>query len=245
MLTDLPTLHRFLRIPPADTTQDALLTDWIAVADAVIRQWTKRNLETQSYTEYRDGTGTADLWLRNRPVLSVAAVYLDAGGFYGDGITPFLGNTQLALGKDFVLLRDQPDGTSKSGILRRLGGGITGATLDWPWEWRKGTLTARMPPAWPAGYGNVKIQYTAGLGFGAPLINGALTTLPANTTLPPELTFACNSIVAWIRSSTPVGTPLAEDTVSNTVRLLNRASGGSPELGTARQILTRYRENAF
>jgi hypothetical protein len=317
VLSDLPTLKTYLRVP--DAGQDALLSQNLLAADRALKLWVRRDLEFQVYTEFRDGPGTSDLALFQRPVRSFAltgtlvassptitgisstanllagmpvtmaasalnqsavpngttivsvdsptqvtmsanavasgafplsfglAAWLDSGGFYGDGNNSFPANSQLSLGLDCVLVRDQPDGTSKRGILRRLGGGAMGSMLAWPFDMRKGTLTARLPPTWPNGYGNIKIVYAAGFGVGAPatLVAGVATgTLPANTTIPSELTYCCNAIAGWIRQITPVGTPVATtQPVNNVIGLLNNPPAeGPPNIGTVRDILTKYRE---
>lgn len=97
------------------------------------------------------------------------AVWLDMRGFYGDGAGvagggagPFAQSTQMTLGIDYALKRDTLGGRSRSGILTRLGGGPTGFMVDWPWQWRRGSLTATLPPAWPDGQGYIKVTYWAG-----------------------------------------------------------------------------------
>jgi hypothetical protein len=313
VLSDLATLKVFLRLAPSDTSQDALLGQLLVAADRACKLFVKRDLETQVYAGYRDGTGTPDLPLRQRPVFTVSlqgtltagspvvtglsstsallagmpcvvgvssavqaavpsgavissvgsgqvtlsanatttgsfplvfglAVWMDSGGLAGDGVQAFLANTQLYLGKDYVLQRDQPDGSSKSGILKRLGGGLTGSTLDWFTELPRGTLSYRLSPVWPRGYGNVKVVFTAGLGFGAP----AGGTLPPTTTIPFELTQAVNQVASWMRVVAPTGAPL--DATSLERQGLAMLQGENPRAAgwqTTLGILRRYREQSF
>lgn len=307
MLSDRATLKQFLRLGSNDTSQDNLLDLLLVIADRAVKLWTKRDLETSVYTEYKNGTGTQRLVLKHRPVrsyrltgtlssgsttvsglssttnLSVGmpaiatgipagttvasipsstsvalsqaatasgsasilfgiACWLDAAGYYGDGTGAFASTTQLTLGSDYGLERDD-NGLSQSGILVRLSGGPSGAVVDWPWGWRKGTLTARMPPAWTEGMGNIKVVYAAGLGAGA----SEGSSLPATTTLPKELTFATNAIAAFLRAVTPAGVPVQMDEmVTQVSTLLDHPSPQeAPEIGTARGILRSYREMTF
>lgn len=303
MLTDLPTYKVSAGI--LDASQDAQLGELVKAADAIVKAFTKRDLETASYLEFRDGSGTQDLALYQRPVriylltgnlvngspvitglasaslllvgMPVASqdsnsrlpkgatiqsvdsptqvtltgnctatvngaalvfglnVYLDTGGYYGQGINPFAGLTQLFLGRDFALRIDQPDGSSKSGILRRLGGGPVG-DLGWPWGWgeRRGTLTARPSPIWANWNGNIRAQYTAGLGTGPRYTSG---------TLPYDLTDAANMLVSRIRRDIPQGGPLTKEQIGRYMyELGEQQAGEAPEVTSVRQILSRYRE---
>ncbi len=269
MLADLPTLKNFLRQFPGAAPSDALLTWFLQDADRVIKLRCKRDLETTTYPQdYYDGNNQEFLPLRQRPVQpNGLTVWLDPGGFYGDapgafGSTTAVGQTNptlLTLGVDYALKRDQPDGSSKCGLLRKLGSGIVGGAMSWPWDWqmRKGTLTARLPPGWPGGAGNIKVAYTAGYGYGAPATftadsngNPVLTgKLPAQTTLPFELTALCCKVAAWIRQNTPVGTPVGSDRPINSV--LQQLAGGKspsdagPMIGSIDGVLSHYREIAI
>lgn len=236
-ILDLPTVKQFLNIDPSVTSQDDWLTRLVAGANAAVQSYCKRNLETQSYTDYLDGNGLQVLPLRQYPVLSVTAVYLDPAGFYGQGVNAFSSQTLLTVGRDYVPKFGPDSGSrSNSGLLVRLGGGISGTTLDaiWPWEWRKGTLTARLPPVWPQGVGNVKVQFSAGLGTN-PAASGG--------TLPEDLTLAACMVVAFLRRSGPPGGPVISETLGGySYSLEGRlALNQSPELGEARQLLSRFR----
>jgi len=184
-------------------------------------------------------------------------MWLDAGGFFGQGQQqqpggPYSSVAQLQIGIDFVVEVDMPDlsgnlartvGLSKSGIVRRLGGGFTGTTISWPWEWRKGTLTTRLPPAWPPGYGNLRVQYVAGY--------NTVTAPPAvqpYDAMPDELVYAENCIAAWIRVVTPFGVPLDSGAIQQ--QALAQLSGWpakapTPELAAALSMVSRYREKAI
>jgi hypothetical protein len=78
----------FAGLPAAE--QQALVSD----ASAVVEDWCRRIFAQQTYTETYDGEGLPRIWLRQRPVLAVAAVlvngdaldntYLSAWMFNGD-----------------------------------------------------------------------------------------------------------------------------------------------------------------
>jgi len=188
------------------------------------------------------------------PLCFGLTVFLDFGGYYGAGLNAFQngpGNSsQLYIARDYAVKIDQPDGTSKCGLLALIGGGgWGGASLGaflaggnaWGWGGRR-NLSANLPPVWPKYPGCVKVQYVAGLGVGATAPGG---TLPANTTLPVELTYCCNTLVAWMRTMTPVGIPVDVSTMAKQVAdTLNLETSKSPELGSVRGILVRYREQA-
>lgn len=176
------------------------------------------------------------------PVSFGINLWLDAGGFYGQAVQQGGGYpavSQLQIGRDFVVDLDQPDqsqsglgvvqGLSRSGIVRRLGGGFTGTTISWPWEWRKGSLTARLPPAWPPGYGNLRVQYVGGYA-------------PAD--MPPELVYAENVIAAWVRVVTPFGVPLDSGAIEPQalMQLVNGMTTEEPKIGSALALIRQYRE---
>jgi hypothetical protein len=302
MLASLQQLKTFVRVYPAtDTSQDGLLQLILKGTDQTVKTFCKRNFELCVYTEFRDGQGIQDQWLRNRPVryynitgtltqglpqitglpsttgLVVGmpavqqnlnaipagaviqsvdsgtqvtltqsptisgsyaiffgiAVWLDAGGFNGQGINPFASNTQLSMGLDYTLPLDDPTlpTASKSGLISRLGGGYTGSGIDWPFEWRKGTLTARMPPAWPIGKGNIKLVYAAGW---------------SENEIPNDLQLCVLKLCAWVRAITPVGVPVQIEAIKDQIMsLLNGQTAADPEVGTMRETLRHYRERAW
>lgn len=176
------------------------------------------------------------------PVAFGINLWLDNGTFWGQttqsfGAYPAV--TQLQLGRDFVIDLDSPDQSqsgfgvvrafSRSGVIKRLGGGFTGTVVSWPWEWRRGSLTAKLSPAWPTGYGNVRMQYVAGY---------------TAATMPPELVYAENVIAAWIRVVTPFGVPLDSGAIEPqaVMQLVNGLPQANPQVGSALALIRRYRE---
>jgi hypothetical protein len=74
--TDTPKLKAYLRIAITTTTDDGLLRTLADTANAEIAKALQRNILTASYTQTRNGTGTARLMLPNFPVTAVASVTL-------------------------------------------------------------------------------------------------------------------------------------------------------------------------
>ena len=292
-LTDVPTLKIFLGI--TDGSQDGLLAQLVAAADAVVKNYSKRDLELAVYEEYLDGSGVNALVLRQRPVRTTIlagtttngspivtglsstaallvgqavvgtgvpvgakiltvdsasqvtltvnatasgskallfglAVWLDGGGYYGDGVGAFSAGTLLVPGRDYVLKRDK-GAIGESGLLVRLAGGIVnGDVWSYPWPGLgRGTLTASAPPVWPQGLGNVKVQYTAGY-----------------SPVPADLIDATNQVAAWIKRCGPQGGPLTAETIGRYSYQIGAGGGdgGAPELASIRATLSRYREIA-
>jgi hypothetical protein len=174
---------------------------------------------TMSLAALASGTVTATAGL---------AVWYDPGGFYGDAPNGFGNTTQLVLGVDYVLVRDQSNGTSKSAILRRLGGGgvLVGSVFSWPWEGRRGALTAKLPPIWAQCYGGIKVQYS-----------------PGYATIPADLQQAVNGLCSWVRELTPAGTPLDHEEVKGQVmELMGGPLAASPQIASIQRTLNAYRD---
>jgi hypothetical protein len=171
-------------------------------------------------------------------------VDMDAQGLYGQGPGGFSQVTRLIMGVDYSLKVDQPDGSSKSALLLRLSSGISGGPLPlggWPQDLRRGTLTARLPPCWPIGTGNVWINYCSGYGLGPNLVVGATSGSVAN--LPQDLVIACATLVAYMKRTIPLGSALNSEVLGRyTYVIYNPPPGAPPDIGTLRQILSRYRD---
>lgn len=197
LLTDLPTLKTYLDISQTDGTEDAKLLLLAEDASNLIEEWLNRNRSTsinfdnlskKARTEYYDGTNNNQLVLRHRPVWTSATgdtdpqAWVSLNGFFGQASGAFTDSTaQLTYGDDFVLRVDQPDGTSRSAILYRIGD-------FWPRSQvrRRGLLS----PYIDDGRGEVKIIYTAGY---------------TPDTIPPAFRLAANMLVARLRAFFPYG----------------------------------------
>jgi hypothetical protein len=161
------------------------------------------------------------------------AAWIDPAGYFGFGNNgPFPASTQLTHGTDYVLRIDTTETTptSKSAVLIRLGGGPFGS---YPFFWgegglrrSRGTLTAQPLPSWPAGFGNIKVIYT-----------------PGYATIPDDLAMACNQLAIWGWENIPTGgLTLTSEGYEGYSRSLSGSLGSAPDLGTTRQILSRFRE---
>jgi hypothetical protein len=176
-------------------------------------------------------------------------VYLNPfSGRYGDSYQAFTQQNQLMLGLDYVLKRTSSDGSSKSGLIQRFGSGPVGAGLFGGYGYAGGgyaggstlmSMTATPLPRWPAGWGNVLIIWAAGIGIGA--LPGE--DLPTLTTIPPEITDAVNKIAAWVRFSTPRGSPLDATALTQAAALqISAENPKDPLLGTVGATIRRFRE---
>ena len=76
-LTTLANVKAYLSPPLATTADDALLTRLITAASQFIQSWLNRTIALAAYADTRNGTGGTRLFLRNRPVVSVASVSVD------------------------------------------------------------------------------------------------------------------------------------------------------------------------
>lgn len=186
-ITDLRELKKILEIPDTDTSEDVKLNFLIEQASIWIEEYLNRPLFYRERTEFYRGTGRRKLLLRARPVYTTPPIrlFLDGGGAYGSTTDAFdPGTTEKIYGEDFALQIDQPDGTSRSGILLRLNG-------YWP---TPGVRSQGMlSPYLGESLGTIKVIYTAGY---------TIDKLPA------KLRLACNTLVARLRHFFPLGLEL-------------------------------------
>ena len=161
---------------------------------------------TMSNAATASGTGV--------PLIFGLDVYIDFSGNYGFGINAFRNgpnsSSRLYAGLDYAPKVDQPDGSSKSGLLvllgqcgyggglwslAPLGGGFGGISGYGPYG---GPLTQAMPPVWPTYPGAVCITYAAGVGAGGAAAPSAAQplggTLADDTTIPSDLTGAVTAL---------------------------------------------------
>jgi hypothetical protein len=77
-MTDLTTLAKAKEwLGVTTSTDDALLSRLVSAASDYIQTWLNRELGTQSYSSYRDGTGGTRMMFRNYPVTSISLVKVD------------------------------------------------------------------------------------------------------------------------------------------------------------------------
>lgn len=134
------------------TTSDTLYQSYIDQASAIITRKTGLVFDSAAATEFYQGSGTAQLVLRRRPVSSIATVHVDDSAYFGFASGAFGSSTLLTAGVDYAL-DVQTSGFSRSGILYRIGG-------RWPAQpVRDGS---ELVGGEMAGFGNVRVTYTAG-----------------------------------------------------------------------------------
>lgn len=160
-------------------------------------------------------------------------VHADSSGHYGDASGAFASTSRLVLGSEFALERDQADGTSKSAVLRRLGGGpaSVGEALwaEWPAYQARGALTARAAAVWPGVKGSVRVKMTYGY-----------------ATIPDDVQSAVRMLAAWTYMHAPRGglvvgnESLSDEAGSYSYSLT--ALRTEPEMAEARGIARSYRQ---
>jgi len=76
-LTTLANVKAWFAPPLTATADDALLARLVTAASQFIQIWLGRTIAATAYAETRNGLGGTRLFLRNRPVLSVASLTVD------------------------------------------------------------------------------------------------------------------------------------------------------------------------
>ena len=163
-------------------------------------------------------TNPATLTATATPILFGPAVWIDDNGYWGTYPGAFASTTQVFEGQDFALERDQPDLSSRRGMLLRIVG-----TWDTLYTSQAGQLSAHNA----TGQGNIKVQYTAGF-----------------ASLPPDLELACIRVIAKCRNSKWYGDLVASESFDGQSYSLeqHRSQVGLGLLdGDVAPILARYR----
>lgn len=141
-LTTIEKLKLHIGLSLSDGTQDEQLNQFIAQAESIVEGYTHRLFGSAARTEYYRGRGTHELVLDQRPVTSIASIYVDDEGYFGQGTFDSAG-----------LLVVATDYTWKSnGVVFRI-------SNIWP-DYNPGAELL-VPPQAP-GLGNIKVTYTAG-----------------------------------------------------------------------------------
>jgi len=238
-LTTLDKVKCFLGLK-TDQENSRLLV-LVEAVSAAIKQYTDREFEQATYTEFYSGDGLPILQLRQRPVTSITTIHVDSGAYYGQAAGAFDATTLLTPGTDYALVYDGAiagSPVSRRGHVERIGRVWTMATNSrgfypsW-YDDRTGGLSHE--PPFPRG-GNIKVVYVAGF---------------STTTMPKDVELAANLYVAMLRRTSKFGgdSPQSERLGEYQYSLFaaGGAGGGSAaaEIGTIRQLLSRYREVAI
>src|SRR5580700_1762808 len=159
---------------------------------------------TTTVTVRQSATGAG-----TQPISVGMAIWCDQNGFWGAGNqfdpAPFASATQLFEGQDYNLSRDQPDGSSLSGMVYSQDGW-------WPanFEYTPG----RISPLLISGLGNILVQYTAGY-----------------PQVPGDVLYALYKQVAAERNSKNTGQLLTSESRSDTTGSNSYGVGGRTKVG--------------
>lgn len=222
MLTSLTAIKEFLNLPSTNTGQDTWLAALQEASEAAVKAYCGQNFERATHTEFYTGTGTKFLALAHRPVISVTSVNLDFEGNYGQTAGSFGSSTLLTAGTDYAL---ELDGTLNGAAVSYSGQLIRIRTV-WTQVARVYTPTRLVAETGPS-FGNIKVVYTAGY-----------------SQCPEDLQYAVAYLVAYMRRTIPHGGHIHAETIGDYSYELApiRWMGKEPEITTARQLLSRYRE---
>lgn len=141
------------------TAQDAQLNVLLPAIQADIEQYTGRLFDTATFTEYLDGTGTAELMVKNPPIASITSIKI----FRTVNDTPTAVDSTLYTfnGDDSGIIKYQP-----SSFARRA-----------PYTFRDTDgAVFTTEPNWPEGFRNIQVVYVGGYG-----------SSPAAATMPLDL----------------------------------------------------------
>jgi hypothetical protein len=155
------------------------------------------------------------------PIAFGLAVWEDDTASWGDAPGAFGPGTQLVEGIDFGLVRDQPDGTSRSGMIQRVLGAWSRPAI-----WRGGWLVPGLGPP----QGNVRVQYTAGY-----------------ASLPADIELGVITSIARVKASAPFGQEWTSQGYEG--YSISLAAGARADFlgwlnGPAMPVLARYRNLA-
>ncbi len=222
MLVSLGLVKGFLNVSSSDTSQDSWLTNLMTAADATVKSYLGQNIEPANYLEFYEGTGTRFLPLRQRPVTAINNLWVDFNANYGQNPAGAFGtDTLLTQGSDYVLDYDAGGTNSRSGLVVRI-------NTVWSQVGRTyypGKMTAEIGPA----FGSIKVDYNAGY-----------------ATIPIDIQYACCYLVAFMRRTIKIGGEIHSERIGDyAYELKTLRIPQHPEIGTARQLLSRYKEFAM
>lgn len=216
--------------------EDAALAVLVPMADQFVKRYCNRDFERTTYpgaapgglgdSGYYSGKGFPELRLRQAPVVSVASVYLDDYGQFGQNPAGSFGaTTLLTAGQDYMLKYDGSLGgapCSNSGVLLRVND-------VWPAQYRRERGGLSSFPV--ANEGSIKVSYTAGY---------------TADDMPADLVGAVCELVAGLRKWLVQGGPLQSQSLGafsySTFGPI--MAGMLPTLGDVRSVLAMYRRAA-
>lgn len=157
--TEICAMKARLGLSESNTSADDVLTMLIHDVSEWIDAYCGRTFGEAEYTHFLEGNGAQLIKLPQWPVYSITSLYFDAKGYWGDAPDAFAADKLLVEGVNYALKRDQPDGSSASGLIYRIDG-----------VWERPFSRAASYGAWglplaslpPVRVGNIKVTYTAG-----------------------------------------------------------------------------------
>lgn len=223
-LTTLPLIKQTLNIPSTNTSKDSWLEALRVSAETVVKNYCGRDFESATYTEFHSGDGRRVFALRQRPVSSITSLYLDHDGNFGYTDDSFDSTHLMEEGVDYALVLDgtlSGSAVSFSGLVQRI-------KTVWPELTRTyvpGRLTNENIPS----PGNIKVTYVAGY-----------------SAVPLDIQYAVAFIVSSMQRNVPLGGNVGSERIGDySYALFNPRHESFPEIATARQLLSRYREVAW
>lgn len=224
----LATLEMLKTVPTLKRQSEPFLELLLRMADQMVKDWLKRDVEQKTYTEYYDGTGSPNIVLRQYPVSSITSLHFDPVGYSGQRAGGFGSQTLLTAGTQYMLHLDSGGVVSNRGIVEAIGGIGIWFPGAYPLVGSMGKLAARRAPFWPVGKGNIKVVYTAGYAPGE---------------VPMSIVAATINIVAFMLANMPAGGILQNESLGAYSYSRYFAPLGSiPMLGSTVQSLALYRE---
>lgn len=241
--TTLVNAKLLLQIPSADTTQDTFVALLIARLSAAIEKYCHRVFGPQQYVDVLSGTGTPELALRQRPILSVSSVYLDPLAYFGDGSDAFDPNTTaLQEGQQggFAVEWDSGPsvGPSTSDNVPMSTNGLLLMISD-VWPRAVGHTFGRLSSSVGPNQGNIKVSYTAGfMGTAWYTTTGTINGTNVMTNVAPSSTTPLAVGMVVFGPGIPIGTYITA--ISGTTVTMSQAATASGSITVQFNIPAPY-----
>lgn len=212
----------------------------IATGISTVTTVTYTGTTPTTFTGCTGGTGTMQNNAQATNPFSVYSpvVWYDPTAARGQSPTAFGVGTQMVLGAQYMVVTDKegtgstqailPQGcqVSNRGLIKRWAGGGYPIMGWWfPQNYFGDKLAGVRKPIWNIGDGCIKVAYTAG--FVQP---------------PPDLNYVTCQLVAQMVRIQPNGADMASE---NLGQYSYNVLQGDPEMGSMRQILSRWRERSW
>ncbi len=217
-LSTLQNIKLQANIPQNDTSRDLQYSAILTGVTAYVKQKLNRDLEQATYTEWYSGDSSPILLLNQRPVTSVASVYLDNSAYWDQGTTPFGPSTLLVQGVDYALRQLSSTKGDGVGRLYRIVGSWTAPPR------RQMGYVSNLPGI---GIGNIQVTYTAGY-----------------ATIPADLAMAVNALVIRVANSAIFGGIISGGNYEDASMTLADPKVAATMFGSLENMLAQYDEIA-